>query len=195
MIRLATEQDATQILAIYAPIIKDTVISFEEEIPTELEIQSRIKDISETHPWLVCEDRGEVIGYAYASAHHSRIAYQWSVNVSVYIQSQYRGMGVGKALYSSLFPMLVMQGFYNAYAGITLPNPASVGLHEAMGFKRVCVYERVGFKHGAWRDVGWWHLVLQPYVDSPKPPTIIKQLRASHTLEPMLAHGLQFLNR
>src|SRR5262249_49535543 len=132
------------------------------ELPTVEEMRRRIVDLLPHWPWLVCEQEGKILGYVYASQHRSRAAYRWSTDVSVYIDEQFHRLGIGRGLYSSLFAILTLQGFYNAYAGITLPNPASVGLHEALGFQAVGVYRAVGFKLGAWHDVGWWQLVLYP---------------------------------
>src|SRR5690606_40040690 len=130
VIRLATEQDAAQIQAIYASIVRETAISFEFDPPTVEEMRQRIRKTFERLPWLVYEDRGAILGYVYASPHRERAAYQWSVDVSVYVRADARRSGVGRALYTSLFRLLALQGYYNAYAGISLPNPASVSLHE-----------------------------------------------------------------
>ena len=116
----------------------------------------------------MCDNVGEILGYVYATQHRSRAAYQWVADVSVYIKAQTRRSGLGRALYMSLFELLRLQGFYQAYAGIALPNPASVGLHEALGFQSIGVYRSVGFKFGLWRDVGWWCLPLQT-ADTPPP--------------------------
>ncbi len=145
VIRLASERDAEQIAAIYAPNVTDTIISFEFEPPTADEMRRRIEVTLERYPWLVCERHdGRLLGYAYAAAHGSRAAYQWSVDVSVYVHEDARRKGVGGALYASLFAALALQGFYNAYAGATLPNPASVGLHESVGFRPIGIYRGVG---------------------------------------------------
>jgi phosphinothricin acetyltransferase len=181
LIRLASERDAAQIQAIYSPIVSQTVTSFEMEPPTVDEMQRRISDTLAHFPWLVCEHQAQVLGYAYASKHRVRAAYQWSVDVSVYIHASARRMGIGRAMYTSLFQILRLQGFYNAYAGVALPNPGSVGLHEAMGFKPIGVYREVGYKFDAWHDVGWWHLLLQPKAVPPQPPLdlpLVKQLEA-----------------
>jgi phosphinothricin acetyltransferase len=108
------------------------------------------------YPWLVCDTGGRVAGYAYATRHRARAAYQWSVETTVYVHPEFRRRGVGRGLYESLFPILAAQGFANAYAGITLPNPASVAVHEAAGFTYLGRFERIGYKLGAWHDVGWW---------------------------------------
>ena len=146
VIRLATERDAEQIAIIYAPNVTDTIVSFELETPNPDEMSRRIEITLERYPWLVCEREGRVLGYAYASAHGSRAAYLWSVDVSVYVYEDARRTGMGRALYTSLFAALDLQGFYNAYGGATLPNPASVGLHESVGFRPVGVYRGVGYK-------------------------------------------------
>lgn len=169
-IRTATPQDAGGILAIYAPIVRETAISFEGEPPTQQQMAQRIGSTLERLPWLVCDHQGEILGYVYASQHRARLAYQWSVDVSVYIQTQVRRLGVGRALYTSLFKLLTLQGFYNCYAGITLPNAASVGLHEALSFQPVGIYRSVGYKLGAWHDVGWWYRILRPATEAPVPP-------------------------
>jgi L-amino acid N-acyltransferase YncA len=175
-LRLAEEADATDIAAIYEPVVRETVISFETTPPDAEEITDRIRTTLPTHPWLVCERAGDVFGYAYAGSHRSREAYQWSVDVSVYVHSEYRRSGVGTGLYRALLSLLEAQGFYNAYAGIALPNPASVGLHESLGFEHVGTYEDVGCKNGAWRSVGWWHRRLQPCEQDPEPPLSVTEL-------------------
>jgi len=172
-IRLARESDAEAIAAIYRLVVESTVISFETVPPDRDEIARRIIDTTRLYPWLVCELGDTVAGYAYATQHRVRAAYRWSVDTSVYIDSNHCRCGVGRGLYASLFKVLEVQGFFNAYAGITLPNAASVALHEAVGFKRLGVYERVGYKLGAWHDVGWWQLVLRAHADMPKEPQLL----------------------
>jgi L-amino acid N-acyltransferase YncA len=192
-IRLATGHDAREISAIYAPIVEHTIISFEVEPPTEDEMRRRIWHTLEHLPWLVCERHGRVAGYAYASEHSARAAYQWSVNVSAYVHERERRTGVGRALYTSLSTVLALQGFYNAYAGISLPNPASVSLHEAVGFKPVGIYHSVGYKLGTWHDVGWWQLSLQEHITSPDPPINLRTTQASAEWDAALASGLPLL--
>lgn len=172
-IRLARESDAQAIAAIYHPVVESTVISFETLPPDRAEIARRIVATTRLYPWLVCELGDTVAGYAYATQHRNRAAYRWSVDTSVYIDSNHRRSGVGRGLYASLFKVLEAQGFFNAYAGITLPNAASVALHEAAGFRRLGVYERVGYKLGAWHDVGWWQLALRPHADVPEEPQLL----------------------
>lgn len=161
VIRLAQSDDASQMLDIYAPFIRDNAVSFELDVPTPKEFASRVTQKLATYPWLVCEVDGKVVGYAYANDHATRDAYRWSADVSLYITEDYRRKGVGRALYTSLFACLRLQGYFNAYAGITLPNPASVGIHEAMGFTHVGTFQDVGHKFEEWHSVGWWELSLR----------------------------------
>ncbi|MGA9594742.1 MAG: arsinothricin resistance N-acetyltransferase ArsN1 family B [Acidimicrobiia bacterium] len=159
-IRLATTDDADAIAAIYAPFVTDSTISFETDPPDGAQMATRIEARLPRYPWLVADENDSVIGYAYAGAHRERAAYAWSTEVSVYVAETARRRGVARRLYQTLFDLLDRQGYRMAYAGITLPNPASVGFHEAMGFVPVGVYHNVGWKHGHWRDVGWWELAL-----------------------------------
>lgn len=129
-------------------------------------------------PWLVCEQEGTIIGYAYASDHHERAAYQWSVDAAVYVRQGFHRSGVGRTLYQTLFPLLKLQGFFNVYAGIALPNAGSVGLHEAMGFRPLATYKAVGYKMGRWLDVGWWHLLLQNQLVDPQPLVNLKEMQS-----------------
>jgi L-amino acid N-acyltransferase YncA len=166
IIRNIAPADAQAVAEIYAPFVRDLATSFEMVAPDAEEIRKRIREITPKHPWLVFEAGGEVLGYAYASTHRTRQAYQWSTDVSVYIHERARKRGVGRALYTALFEVLRRQGFFNAYAGITLPNAGSVQLHESMGFTRVGVYSRAGFKFGRWHDVLWLELRLS---EQPEP--------------------------
>lgn len=175
-IRLARPDDARGVHAIYAPIVRDTVISFELDVPGAEEMSARIAKTLATHPWLVWEEAGRVAGYAYASRHRDRLAYQWSVDVSCYVHGDFRRRGIGGRLYRALFRILRAQGFFNAYGGITLPNAASVALHESVGFAPLGVFRGVGFKLGAWHDVGWWHCRLAELVPNPPAPRALPAL-------------------
>src|SRR5438093_7216068 len=160
-LRMATFDDAAGIAEIYDPIVRSTPTSFEIEVPAEQEIRRRIERIMMAYPWLVCEYRDRLAGYAYASRHAERAAYQWSVDTSIYVHSDFRRRRVGQALYISLFRILAAPGYYNAYAGITLLNPASVRLDESVRLRPIGGYQDVGYKMGAWHDVGYWELALQ----------------------------------
>lgn len=172
--RADPERDAAACAAIYAPHVTDGAASFEEVAPSAAQMAERITRLAPTHPWLVEERDGEVVGYAYACEHRPRAGYRWAVDVAVYVQRDHQREGVGRRLYEALLERLRAQGFRRACAGITLPNDASVGLHEALGFAPVGVYRRIGWKHGAWRDVGWWQIDLAPGDHSapgePSPP-------------------------
>jgi len=176
LIRLATPADAAGILNIYAPYIEKTSFTFETETPTIIQLAERIEHYLESWPWLVCEIDGVVAGYAYASRYRERTAYQWSVECSVYIHDDYQRLGIARALYSTLFEILKSQGFNTVYAVINLPNDQSVALHENCGFRYFATYEKVGYKLGKWKNVGWWQLQLNEYGDEPIAPIRFSEL-------------------
>jgi L-amino acid N-acyltransferase YncA len=192
-IRLAGRPDADAIAAIYRPFVESTIISFETVAPEPEEMADRITATLTRYPWLVCESDGQIAGYAYAAKHRERKAYQWSVDTSAYVHPQYWRRGIGAGLYRSLFGMLSAQGFVNAYAGIALPNPASVGLHESVGFRPVGVYRLVGYKLGAWHDVGWWERALQNHETAPREPVALAALRDRHDWQALLTAGLSMI--
>jgi L-amino acid N-acyltransferase YncA len=164
-------RDAAACAAIYAPHVEGSAVSFEERAPDAAEMAARIERYGARHAWLIAERDGEAVGYAYATAFNERPAYRWSASVSAYVAEDARGQGVGRALYEALFERLRERGFRMACAGITLPNEASVGLHERLGFELVGVNREIGWKHGAWRDVGWYQLELAPRGDGrPREP-------------------------
>ena len=189
MIRLAVESDSEAIARIYAPAVTDHVTSFERVAPNADEMAERVRNIGAQYPWLVREEDGAVIGYAYASPHRDRWAYQWSVDVCVYVDSTGHRRGTGRALYTSLFGVLVLQGYRNAYAGIALPNPASEGLHTAVGFAKVGVYHRVGYKFGAWHDVAWFERQLAERIPDPPLPVPITSLLGDPVLSAAISSG------
>jgi L-amino acid N-acyltransferase YncA len=162
-------RDAAACAAIYAPNVSAGVASLEERAPEPHEMADRIRIISRTHPWLVAEIDGEVVGYAYGSHHHERAAYRWSAEVTVYISAAHHRRGVGRVLYDALFSLLKRQGVYELCAGVTLPNDASVGLHESLGFRPIGVYRDVAFKLGRWYSVGWWQMSLRERCDGEAP--------------------------
>jgi L-amino acid N-acyltransferase YncA len=162
-------RDGGACAAVYAPYVLDSVVSFEERAPDAAEMAERIGRVVDRYPWLVAEQDGTVCGYAYATEHRPRDAYRWATEVTVYISAGHQRRGLGRALYGTLFELLVRQRIQVAVAGITLPNDASVGLHEACGFTPVGVYRRIGWKAGAWWDVSWWDLELTAPGDGPPP--------------------------
>jgi L-amino acid N-acyltransferase YncA len=162
-------RDAAACAAIYAPHVEGSPVSFEEEAPDAAEMAARIERYRDSHAWLVAEREGKVVGYAYATAFNERPAYRWSTSVSVYVGDGARGEGVGRALYEALFDRLRERGFRMACAGVTLPNKASERLHESLGFELVGVNREIGWKQGAWRDVGWYQRELVPVPGDPPP--------------------------
>jgi L-amino acid N-acyltransferase YncA len=169
-VRDASGDDAPVCAAIYAPYVRETAVSFEGEPPSPAEMAGRIAAAARTHAWVVLEDDGRVVGYAYGGPHQKRAAYRFSCEVSVYVEQGRRRTGSGRALYEALFERLVARGYRMAVAGMTLPNEASVGLHRAMGFEPVGVYRRIGWKLGAWHDVAWMQRPLTAGHDPPPEP-------------------------
>ena len=171
--------DAQRVADIYRYYVEDTDISFEEVAPSAPEMRGRMEAVLAWTPWLVAEDieSDRVIGYAYASRHRERAGYRWSVDISVYIDRVWHRRGVGRALYAELIPILRRQGMVNVYAGIAVPNPGSVGLHESLGMKQVALYEQVGFKFGTWPDVAWFALRLNEPLAEPAEPIPFPELR------------------
>lgn len=190
LIRLAAPADGSALAEIYRPAVTDSATSFELDAPDGAEMARRVARILERTPWIVCERDGTVLGYAYASPHRDRPAYRWSVEVSAYVHGDARRLGVGRALYASLFAALVVQGFRNAYAGVTLPNAASVGLHTAVGFTPVGVYHGVGYKQGAWHDVAWFERALAPRDAAPASPRTLPACRNDTALAAALVSAL-----
>lgn len=170
VLRLATPADAKAILDIYAPYIETTSFTFETDTPTIEEFAERIKNYLFNWPWLICEIDGVIAGYAYATRHRERTAYQWCTESSVYIHDDHQRTGMARALYTSLFEILKKQGFRNVYAVINLPNDKSVAFHESCGFEYFATYEKVGYKLGKWKNVGWWRLSINEYGDEPAAP-------------------------
>ena len=155
-------RDAAACVGIYTPYVTGTWVSFDEAAPTAREFEAQIVATSERYPWLVLEDAGVVIGYAYAAQHRVRAAYRWAVDVGIYVDPRRHRRGAGRMLYEALFDLLRRQRLHSAIAGIGLPNEASIGLHRALGFEHVGTYRSIGWKAGAWRDVSWWQLRLAP---------------------------------
>jgi L-amino acid N-acyltransferase YncA len=180
LVRLADpDRDAAGCAAAYAPFVLESVASLEEIAPDRDEFALRIAQVMDRYPWLVAVEDEAMLGFAYASQHRERASYRWAADVSVYVAGEHQRRGVGRALYAELLPMLVAQNLCMACAGITLPNEPSVALHEAFGFRIVGVYERIGWKFGAWRDVGWWQLDLAGGAAADPPPEPLPPAHAS----------------
>ena len=170
-VRDATEHDAADCTAVYAPYVTDTAVTFEDEPPSRREMARRIAAAQERHAWLVLEHDTSVVGFAYGGAFRSRAAYAWTCEVSVYLGVQQTGRGGGRMLYDALLARLAERGFRKAVAGMTLPNDASVALHRSLGFVPVGTFQRVGWKHGAWRDVAW---MQRPLARGDAPPEALR---------------------
>ena len=176
---MALASDAESMLEIYAPIVRDTPVSFELVPPSLEDYRLRVASVLETMPWLVCEEKGEILGYAYASRFRPRPAYQWTAEATVYVHPRRQRRAVGRALYTALFDGLRLLGYRSVIAVIALPNSASVALHETLGFVPVGVFQKVGYKLSRWHDVGFWQLALQELSASPVEPRTFKELSDS----------------
>jgi phosphinothricin acetyltransferase len=170
------ERDAAAVAEIYRPAVESSIATFEEVPPGAEEMEARIRTTLARTPWLVMDDGASVAGYAYAGPHRDRPGYRWSVDISVYVAPDLQGRGIGRRLYDELLDLLRRQRFVNVYAGVALPNPASVALHEAIGMRRIGVYERVGFKLGSWVDVAWYGMRLAEPADPPAEPVPLGDL-------------------
>lgn len=192
-IRLATPAEGPALAEIYAPAVIGRSTSFELDPPDGPEMSRRVEAIAGRTPWLVCVHDEAVVGYAYGGRHRERAAYQWSVEVSAYVAESVQRAGVARALYTSLFSVLALQGFRNAYAGITLPNAASEAFHEAAGFTRIGVFRGIGYKLGAWHDVIWLERELRPRDHEPAAPVPLSSVVDTPAFHSALATGLPLL--
>ncbi len=168
-IRMAREEDAGALLQIYAPYVTDTAVTFEYAVPTEEEFKGRIAQILRRYPYLVAEEGGVILGYAYASPFNRRAAYDWSVETSIYVERETRGKGVGKALYSELEEVLKGQGILNLNACISYPNPGSIGFHEKLGYHKAGHFTKCGYKLGRWYDMIWMEKMIGEHRGEPSP--------------------------
>lgn len=179
MIRYATEDDAREISRIYGPAVTEGA-SAETVVPTEAEMRERVRNVMLHYPWLVDDQGGSLRGFSYATSHRPRAAYQWSVEVSVYVDPDCRRAGCARAMYLRLFEILRELQLHSAYAVITMGNKISQSFHESLGFEQIGVFPRAGFKSGQWLDVGWWHLpLLDTSPDPPNAPIAFGQWRAT----------------
>lgn len=184
LIRFVRSQDAARILEIYAPYITDTVISFEYEVPTPEDFSARVETISSRYPYLVYEREGKVLGYAYASAYNERVAYDYTVDLSVYVDAAFCGQNIGECLYAALLDILKKQGYYNAYACITAINQNSLNFHKRMGFEDAGTHKLAGFKHGRWLDVCWYSKRLKADTKAPQPLKPVSAFSNNDLLQP-----------
>ncbi|NNC92565.1 MAG: N-acetyltransferase [Acidimicrobiia bacterium] len=192
-IRIASAFDGSQIHAIYAPAVSEQPTSFETEVPAVDEIVRRIDDTLATYPYIVAERDGEIVSYVYARRWRPRPAYDWDVEITVFVKDGNGGRGIGRAMYTALTRLLAAQGFANALAAITVPNDASIKFHESMGFHRAAVFPSAGFKLGAWHTVECWWKQLADLPDEPHPPIPFKTFRTFPECEAILQEATALL--
>lgn len=168
--------DVPQLLAIYAPFVTDTVVTFEEKVPSVTEFTERVENYRQYFPWLIAEADGVIAGYAYVSKYRERIAYQWVAECSIYMHPNYKRTGIAQKLYSALFDILKLQGMYRVYAVIGIPHEESTRFHEKMGFQYFATYQHTGYKLGQWRDTGWYEYILKHPDENPRPPISYTQV-------------------
>ncbi|MCZ6521573.1 MAG: GNAT family N-acetyltransferase [Bacteroidetes bacterium] len=192
-ISLVKDSDAVPILEIYQPIVERTAISMEYKEPSLRSLKKRVVEALDLWPWLVFRVNEALAGYAYAGVHRQRPGYMWCTELSVYVDSDHHKKGIATALYTSLIAILNIQGYRNAYAGITLPNPTSVSFHQSMGFKHIGTYQKVGYKHGKWHDVGWWALTIQDHPVDPELPLPISKLKDTQIFNEAINAGLHLV--
>lgn len=175
-IRLINKTDAQAVLDIYKYYVDHTIISFEYEAPTLEAYIDRIITNTEKYPWLVCLCDNNVIGFAYGSTHRYRTAYQWSPESTIYLSPDFHTKGLGRILYTTLFSLLRLQGYFNVFAGVGLPNEKSVGFHKALGFEEIGIFKNVGYKLDNWHDTQWFQLKLNDHIRNPPAPMILEEL-------------------
>ncbi|MBC8047367.1 MAG: N-acetyltransferase [Fimbriimonadaceae bacterium] len=185
-IRLITESDVSEVLEIYKPYVLNTIISFEYDAPSVEEYLQRIKTITAEYPWLVCSQGNKIIGYAYAGKHRYRTAYQWSPESTVYLSPEVHRKGIARILYETLFSILRLQGYFNVYAGIGLPNEKSVRFHKALGFEEIGIFKKVGYKFGNWHDTQWFQFNLIKHIENPPVPKTIKEIENNSDFKTIL---------
>lgn len=189
-LRTASIDDAAAIAGIFRPYVEETPITFEETPPDADAVAERVERTLATHPWVVAERDGRVIGYAYASRLRDRPAYRWTAELSAYLDRAERGAGVGSALYRALLATLDRQGFESACGVVTLPNPESVAFHESFDFERVARFPAIGYKLGEWHDVAWYERSLGERREDPDEPTPFAECRTAGWLERILSEAV-----
>lgn len=176
VLRQARPEDAEAVLAVYAPYIRNTNITFEYEVPAVEEFRKRMEEIMEGYPYLICEEEGKMAGYAYAHRYKERAAYQWDAELSVYLRPEYARRGIGRAFYTALMEILKEQNVRNVYGIVTSPNPPSEALHRSMGFRLFGVSQRTGYKLGKWIDVSGFERALGDPECPPEPLRTISEV-------------------
>ncbi len=193
-IRLIESNDSHAVMEIYKPYVLSTAITFEYEVPDVEDFSNRIETTSKEFPWLVCLLDDIIVGYAYATKHRYRTAYQWSPESTIYLSAEVHRKGIARILYETLFSILRLQGYVNVYAGVVIPNERSEGFHSALGFEEIGIFKKIGFKLGKWHDVRWFQLHLAEHSDNPSPPTPITEIKHTHDFKHILEQATIQLN-
>lgn len=188
LLQLIKEEDISEVLEIYAPYVQNTPITFECDIPSLENFSDRVHHYTEQYPWIVAKDHGKIVGYAYASTYRSREAYQWCCELSVYLRPQAQGMDLGRTLYSALMDLLTLQGYYTVYGVITLPNEASLALHNQLDFSMDGIQENCGFKLGSWHNTAIMSKTLRDFEPPVSGPKSIHEL-STDVINAILAKG------
>jgi phosphinothricin acetyltransferase len=194
-IRLITTADAEAARNIYAPYVLHTAVSFEYLVPTVEEFTYKIEKITAQYPWLVCEVDGEIAGYAYGSTHRDRTGYQWSPEVTVYLDERFHRKGIARALYSALLEILKIQGYFNTFAGVLVTNEKSVEFHRAMGFEDIGLFKNIGFKLGEWHTNLWMQYAIQEPVSNPPVPIAIGEIIKTEEFKKIMERANEQLSR
>lgn len=194
-IRYVRPADAQGALDVYAPYVLHTAASFEYEVPGIAAFSEKVEKISAQYPWLVCEHNNTIVGYAYASTHRDRTAYQWSPEATVYLDERYHRLGIARLLYNALFDILRLQGYFNIYAGVLMTNEKSVAFHKALGFEEIGIYKNIGYKLGEWHSNLWLQLFLQEPVADPPAPIPIGEVMETEACQQILEKANQLLQR
>jgi phosphinothricin acetyltransferase len=185
-IRLITDSDAEAVLDVYKPFVTDTNITFEYEVPSIHEYRQRIASYTPDFPWLVSALDGKIIGFAYAGKHRDRTAYQWAAESTIYLSPEAQGKGIARVLYETLFSLLRLQGYFNVYAGVSIPNYKSVGFHLALGFDEIGIFRKIGYKHGNWHDTVWFQKHLADHIFNPPLPKKIAEVIVEESFQNIL---------
>ena len=176
-LRLALPQDAGRLLAVYAPYVLDSTITWEYTVPTRMEMEKRIEaHLADGFPWLVAEGESGILGYAYAGRMGQRRGFDWDAEISIYLSVDECGKGIGKALYAALLALLAKQGYCNCYALVTHPNPSSESFHKAMGFTQVGLLPKAGYKKGQWVDLCYYTMLICDLPQYPRRPLPLEGL-------------------
>jgi L-amino acid N-acyltransferase YncA len=194
-IRLITESDASEVLKLYEPYVVNTIVSFEYEVPAIDEFVQRIKTNTIDYPWLVSLNNEIITGFAYASRHRYRTAYQWSAESTIYLSSGFQGKGIARVLYETLFSLLRLQGYFNVYAGVGLPNEKSVGFHKALGFEEIGIFKKIGYKLGNWHDTYWFQLQITEQVSNPPTPKKLNEILEDDAFKKIMVTANEKINK